>query len=203
MPSNQNYGPVPGSALPVLQAVTGIAETMVLSANPNALASVPTALQPSQGFSAGAPIVLTTTIPANSILAGKRFAFLTSFAIACAASMNVTVKLYGAKVALSTTPGSNTLLGSSGAIASGGAATLVGWAEFQGVYDAVSGILTGTVSFYIAGTLVATVATSNAITGVSETANPILNFGLSVTFSVAEASGNTIAIVEGGTGVTF
>jgi len=202
MPSTQNYGPT-NTALPVLQTVTGTAEAMVLSANPNALASVPTALQGSQALSAGAPTVLTTTIPANSALAGKRFGFLTAFAIAAAASENVTVKLYAAKVALSTTPGSNTLLGSSGAIASGGATTLVGWAEFQGVYDAVSGILTGTVSFYIGGTLVATVATSNAITGVSETANPILNFGLSVTFSVAEASGNTIAIVEGGTGVTF
>ena len=203
MPSNQNYGPVPGSALPVLQAVTGTAETMVLSANPNALASVPTGLQASQGFSAGAPIVLTTTIPANSILDGKLFEFLVSGAIACAAAMNATVKLYAAKVPLSTTPGSNTLLGSSGAIAYAGAATNPFWARFRGMFDSASGKLDGIVQFFVNHTLVGDVVVSNVITGVSDTANPVLNFGLSFTPSVANATGNTIAIPEGGIGVMF
>lgn len=197
MSSSQTYGPTPCTALPIALAVTGTAETLVTAANPLALASQPTSLQPS----ATAP--LSVAIPANSPLASHKFQVLASGTIQAAAAENVTVKLYGTKGSLAATVGGNTLLGSSGAVAVAGAGVLPFSAEFNGVYDGANGSLTGTVKFNVANTAVAEVEVSNAIAAINGSSDPVLSFGLSATFSVANATANVVNIPLDGFAVNF
>ena len=196
MPSERTF-----SLAPALRQATPLPRCRFLwrtwtTATPASSASSPTTLEPN------ATVPLALTIPANSLLSGKRFSALWSFTVVAASSENFTAKLYAAKVALSTTPGSNTLLGSSGTVATGGAGTNDGWAEFQGQYSAASGKLTGTVKFFFNNTVVAEVAVSNIITGIVGTTDPVLNFGISATFGTAGAT-NSVSIPEGGASINF
>ena len=139
MSSGQNYAPTPGTALPISQAVTTAAETLLL-ANSVAVASSPASLQPATGATP-----LQVAIPANSILVDKRFKVLLSGEIQCEGAENLTVKLYGiAGAQISPTIGNNTLLASSGAQAVAAAGTLPFLVEAELVYGQNSGKLVGT-----------------------------------------------------------
>lgn len=96
-------------------------------------------------------------------------------------SSTITLKLYSGT---SLTPGSNTLLSSSGAITQN-TATAPWKMIAEMVYDSVSGKLTGTVEWVVNNNLVAKAAISNVITGIADTANPVANFVLSATSSAA------------------
>lgn len=99
------------------------------------------------------------------------------------ASGNITLKVYSGN---STTIGSNVLLGSSGAIAQATSAAPF-WAHATLVYDSVSGKLDGKIEFFVNHTLVAAVAISNTVTGVSNLSNPVAVFTLTAQSSGATA----------------
>jgi hypothetical protein len=178
MSSTRLYGPtgVPGAAgllaintsgagaavLPAVQTVaSSTAETMIL--NPAILSTV-----------------LLASIPSNSPLDGKAFDLVASGLLNNGTSSTVNLKLYSGT---STTPGSNTALGASGAVSA-----FAGKSNWQIraklLYDTTSGKLTGTVLFSINNVLVAETAITNIITGIanSSTGAAVLNFSLSVTF---------------------
>jgi hypothetical protein len=112
--------------------------------------------------------------------------------ITTANSTNVTVKLYSGT---SLTVGSDTLLGSSGAIAQNTASAP--WALLANlIFDSVSGKLQGSIKFWVNNTMVAEVAVSNVVTGLKNTANPIANFLLSLTSSAAAGGSATLINVN-------
>lgn len=184
MPSTRLYGPsgapgtaglvaqnTPGAAaavLPALQTVLGTTETVIL--NP--------ALQ-------SATQALVLSIPPNSPLEQRQFEIQANGYLNQGVSTTVTIKLYSGT---STTVGSDTLLGSSGAITAFTGKT--SWLlKALCSYDSVSGKLQGTIKFIINNTLVAEAALSNVITGLTNAGPgagaPVANFVLSVTFGSA------------------
>lgn len=105
-------------------------------------------------------------------------------------STNVTLKLYQGT---SLTPGSDNLLGTSGAIAQNTASAP--WAiKAELLYDSVSGKLTGSIRFLLNNSFVAEVAVSTVVTGISNLKNPVANFLISATSSAA-AGGNPTTVV--------
>lgn len=140
--------------------------------------------------SAGNPLLVQ--VPSKSPLEGKPFHLEFSGYIKTGGTTNVTAKLYSGT---SNTPGSNTLLGSSGTVAQNTAtAPFRAYADL--IFDSVSGKLTGTVAFLINNTVVAAVAVSNVITGLNNaTGNPVASFGLSFTCSGGFAA-NEIVVDE-------
>lgn len=161
------------AALPASQTVTTTTETVITAST-----------QPSTQ-----PLVLS--IPPGGPLEQRPFDVLASGEIATGASSTVNLKLYSGT---STTVGSDTLLGASGAVAAFNGKT--NWyAKATLLYDSISGKLTGTIKFLINNTLVAEAAISNVITGISNAANPVANFVLSVTFGTANAA-NSITVQD-------
>lgn len=184
MAGNRLYGPVgaPGAAgalglntpggiaavLPVTQVVVVNTETLVM--NP----SVPT--QP-----------LLVTVPANSPLEGKPWILEPSGTIETGTSSTVTLKVYEGTAIVS-----GNLMGSSGAVSAfSGKTPYTITSKLQ--FDSTSGKLTGTIEFNVNNTIVAKVAISNVLTGISNENNPVLQFCMSVTFGTANA-GNTIIV---------
>jgi hypothetical protein len=104
------------------------------------------------------------------------FDLFASGIITTGTTTNVTIKLYSGA---SATIGSNTLLGSSGAVAQNGTTgarvTAAWFAQAKLIYDSVSGTLAGTISFYVNKTVVATVTLSNFPTGFLNVGNPSAN----------------------------
>lgn len=150
------------SILPVLQTLAGTAEVQIASGQ------LPTA-----------PISIA--IPPATALEQTVFDLWWSGYITTTASGNITLKVYEGN---STTIGSNTLLGSSGAIAQA-SETAPFWAHATLVYDSVSGKLDGKIEFFVNHTLVAAVAVSNTVTGVSNLGDPVAVFTLTATSSGA------------------
>jgi hypothetical protein len=174
VPLNTSGAMAPGP-LPSLMTIAGSTETVIV--NPQ----LPTT-------------ALILPVPPNSPLEQERFEIYASGYVVCAASSTVTIKLYSGT---STTVGSDTLLGSSGAL--GAVLAKYNWAmSAQVVFDSVSGKLQGTISFVANNVIVATVALSNVVTGVNNSnalGTAILNFVLSVTFGTANA-GNQFNVKE-------
>lgn len=189
-PSTRQFGPsgAPGTAgllaqnvagatagvLPATQIVTVNTETVIL--NP-ALASATQAL--------------VLSIPPGTAIEQQPFDVIASGYISTGASSTVTIKLYSGT---STTVGSDTLLGSSGAITAF-SGKCPWYAKATLIFDSVSGKLQGTIKFVVNNSLVAEVAVSNVVTGLSNTANPVASFVLSVTFGTANAA-NTISVKD-------
>jgi hypothetical protein len=106
---------------------------------------------------------------------------------------NVTVKVYSGT---SLTVGSDTLLGSSGAIAVN-TATCPWMLLAHLVYDSVSGKLQGSIKFWLNNTFVAEVAISNTLTGISNlTALAVASFVLSFTSSAAAGGSASLLNVQ-------
>lgn len=94
---------------------------------------------------------------------------------------NVTLKLYSGT---SLTLGSDSILGSSGAIAVN--STTCPWrCHGELIYDSVSGKLHGVVEWLLNNTLVVKTALSTVITGLKDLNSPVANFVLSGTSSAA------------------
>ena len=189
-PSTRQFGPsgAPGTAgllaqnvagatagvLPATQIVTVNTETVIL--NP-ALASSTQAL--------------VLSIPPGTIVEQQPFDVWASGYLSTGASSTVTIKLYNGT---STTVGSDTLLGSSGAITAF-SGKCPWYLKATLIFDSVSGKLQGTIKFMVNNSLVAEAAVSNVVTGLSNTANPVTSFVLSVTFGTANAN-NTISVKD-------
>ena len=183
MPTTRLYGPggAPGAAgllglntagatagvLPSLMTIATTTETVIL--NP-ALASSTQAL--------------VLSVPANGPLEQRPFEVQASGYVSTGASLTVTIKLYNGT---STTVGSDTLLGSSGAItAFSGKAPW--YLKASLIYDSVSGTMNGTIKFVVHNVAVAETAISTIVTGINNVNIPVLNFVLSVIFGTANAS---------------
>lgn len=167
LPINSAGAGLAAGALPASITVTGIVETMM----PNV--AIPTA-----------PLILS--VPPGSPLEAQRFEVYAAGKLNIGTSAAPTIKLYANSLGnpLSLTPGSNILLGSSGAItAFAGQADW--WISALLIFDSVNGVLMGTAKFFANNVLVAEVAISNKPTGVKNVNNPVISFGLSVTFSIA------------------
>ena len=120
-------------------------------------------------------------------------------ALPISASGNVTIKLYEGS---SETIGSNTLLGSSGAIAQA-SLTESFWVHARLIFDSVSGILAGDIEFYVNKTKVASVTLSNFPTGFLNQGNPSANPPtvavlptFTLTFTSSGAAGGTLTTVN-------
>lgn len=158
-------------ALPALQTLTTTAETIIV--NPQL---------PTQ------PLIVSVT-PYRTIEQTVFDLNASGYADLPTAADTLTLKLYEGT---SDTIGSNTLLGTSGAVTVGDA--IVPWyIKAELMFDSVSGKLIGEIGFNIGNTRVAAVALSNVVTGINndptsdQTGDPILNFILTATGSVANA----------------
>lgn len=178
MSSSANYKPTPGAALPaILLAPTQTTEQIV-----------PSAVQANVAVAGGTQlqnVALVCTVPANSILDGQEFDISISGNITTGGTTNVTGKLYSGS---SLTPGSNTALGTSGAIAQNSAGAPFLLKARNCVYDSISGKLTGIFEATINNTLATAAAFTNVIASLSATGDPILSFCFSFTFSAAFAT---------------
>lgn len=138
--------------LPLLFTVAATAETIVPSA-PNA--AVP----------------LSIAVPPDTQIEQIPFDLWASGYLKTTASGTLTLKLYEGS---SATIGSNTLLGSSGAVTQN-SATAAFWIHARLIFDSVSGTLAGDVEFYVNKTKVASVTLSNFPTGFLNQGNPSAN----------------------------
>lgn len=165
------------ASLPAKQVVTVTTETVIL--DPAVVSGT---------------IPLILSIPPGGPCEQEPFDVVASGYITTGVSSTVTLKLYDGT---STTVGSDTLLGSSGAITAFGPGT----ANFKILchleYDSVSGKLGGTIQFVVNNQLVAEAAISNVGSGINNVNNPVVSFVLSVTFGTANA-GNLINVKDFG-----
>lgn len=189
MPSTRLYGPtaspaVPGlvpmntsaagalGPLPANQVVGNAANTVIV--NP----VVPT-------------LPLQLQIPSLSPLEGQHFEIYASGMVNTGVSATVAISLYSGT---SLTPGQNTLLASSGVLTAFAGAQ--NWyMQASAIFDSVSGLLSGTAKFFVAGQFVAEVAFTAGLTGVNNRNSPVANFLLSVQFGTANAA-NRITVQE-------
>jgi hypothetical protein len=187
--SDRPYGPTSGAAsvanqtgnnvsaalagpLPALQAITAVAETLIL--NPENLA-----------------VALSIAIPPDKNLEQKVLDLFASGYIKTTAAGNVTLKLYAGTVIAG-----GSLLGTSGAIAQA-TTTSPYYVKGRLIYDSVSGTLVGSVQFYVNKTLVAEATLSNFPAGISNlTAAAVAQFCLSITSSGATAGTPTTINVQ-------
>jgi hypothetical protein len=160
--SVQGEGPGP---LPASQSLSTTAETLIVNPAQTSLA-------------------LSCAVPPNTNLEQIPFEFNWSGEITTKATGNLTLKVYSGTAIVS-----GNLLGSSGAIAgvtSGGSSPF--WAAAKLIYDSVSGKLDGKIEFFVNHVLVAAVAVSNTITGVSNTNDPVAQFCVTLTSSGADGT---------------
>lgn len=191
MASTRLYGPSiatpsPASPTPInVQAGTGIIPlpATLTTGTSTAEAMVPNPATPTKP--------LLVQVPSSSKVGKKPFTLEISGYIITGGTTNVTLKAYAGT---SITPGSNTLLGSSGAIAQNTASAPF-FVEAKLIYDSTTGKMGGKIEFLVNNTLVVAVAISNVLTGLSDTSNPIVSFGLSITNSAGFAT-NEIYVAE-------
>jgi len=129
-------------------------------------------------------IPLSVALPPNTQNEQSELVLEISGYIKTTSTTNVTAKVYSGT---SLTPGSNTKIGDSGAIAQN-SATAPFIIRLHLIYDSVSGKLHGWYKFLINNNLVAEAALSNVVTGLSNTANPVATFVVSFTSSGADGT---------------
>lgn len=193
MPSLRQYGPSiatpsPASGVPALnvQAATGIVPlpATLTTGTSTAETLIPNPATPTKP--------LLVQIPASSNLEQRVWEFEGSGYMISGGTTNVTLKTYAA-LGTATLSTSSTALGSSGAVAmptSGGKSPF--WIHGKAIYDSISGKLTGTIDYLINNTVVASAAFGAVLTGISDTANPVLSLGFSITFSAGFATNEII-----------
>jgi hypothetical protein len=150
-------------------------------------------LPASMTTSAGAGNLVTSTllIPGSGRLSGRYFQCNICASVVASASMNVTPILYSGS---SLTPGSNTIIATGTAVATGGALTFDVFFAYGGNGSTTSGFLQGYQeqegnNTYIAPTSVGV----TKLTGLNWTANdPVLTMCFGLTFSVAGANSATL-----------
>jgi hypothetical protein len=191
--SNRLYGPsgAPGTAGLLAQNTAG-ATSPVLPAIQVVTAAATDTVILNQALNSSTQ-ALVLSIPPNGPLEQEYFDVVASGGLETAQSSTATLKLWSGT---STTTANNKLLGSSGAItAFNGSCPWVLISSL--IFDSVSGKMQGKIQFVVNNVVVAAVAVSNVITGVSNTNNPVANFVLSVAFGTATAP-NTIVVKDFG-----
>lgn len=185
MSSAANYTPTPDASLPASLIGNVTTEQVVLSASPT--------IVPVSGGTSSVFLPLVVQIPPGSILEKQRWSGVASGYLTAAAALSATLKLYSGT---SATPGNNSLLATSGAVAiaaAGSSPFIIKIAD--AIYDSVSGKLAGVASFIVNGTFVAAAALSTTVTGINNNNSPVLSLCLSATFSVANAA-NLLYVAE-------
>jgi len=146
-----------------------------------------------------AAVPLQITIPPDTQIEQTVFDLYASGYIKTTATGTITIKLYEGT---SATIGSDTLLGSSGAI-NQNSATASWFAHAVLIFDSVSGVLAGKIEFYVNKTVVVAVTLSNFPSGFLNQGNPSANpptvanlptFLLS--FASSGATGTTLTTVN-------
>ena len=139
-----------------------------------------------------AAVPLTVVLPPNTQNEQTALDLVATGIVTTKNSTNITINVYEG---VSLTVGSDKLLGSSGTVAVN--SKTVAWkAKLELLYDSVSGVLVGTIEFYLAEAIVAKVTLSNFPTGISNTGNPVATFLLSFTSSAADGSHATTVNVQ-------
>lgn len=194
MGSNRLYGPGPAPGAPGLLAANtqgGIAAVLPATQTISGSTTETVILNPSLQSATQA---LVLSIPPNSIIEGKPFEVVASGLLNNGTSSTVTLKVYSGT---SLTPGSNTLLATSGAVTA--FAGKANWqARLRLIYDTASGKLNGTFFFTVNAVVVAEAALSNVISGIANSATglPIINFCLSVTFGTGGTQVITVKALD-------
>lgn len=190
MPSTRQYGPSiatpsPASGVPAInvQAQTGIIPlpatlTTGVSTSETLIPNPATPTKP-----------LLVQVPASSNLEQRIWEFECTGYIITGGTTNITLKVYAA-LGTATLSTSSTSLGSSGAVAQNSAKAPF-WAHAKLIFDSISGKLHGTIDYLINNTVVASAAVA-VLTGVSDTANPVLSLGMSLTCSAGFATNEII-----------
>lgn len=153
--------------LPAKQTISSTAETLLV--NP----LIPT-------------LTLVIGLPPQVGLEQRVFDLVASGYIKTATTTNITLNLY-----VGTAIVSGNLLKSSGTVAQN-SATAPFFIRARLIYDSVSGLLCGAVEFYINKTIVAQATLTNFPTGISDTADPVETFCLSITSSGATSGNPTV-----------
>ena len=161
------------AVLPALLTLTGTTETVV--PNPN-----------------NTTVPLVVILPPDTANEQSALDLVATGYCKTTNATNITIKVYSGT---SLTVGSDTLLGSSGALALN-TATCSWKAKLELLYDSVSGVLAGTIEFYFNKAIVAKVTLSNFVTGLSNTSNPVATFLISCTSSAASAGNPTTFNVQ-------
>lgn len=178
-------GPTQGP-LPVVQTIASTAETLIL------------------GYPIASAIALFVALGPDTALEQSVFDLWISGIIQTSNTTNITLKVYEGLVIAS-----GNLLGSSGAIAQNGTSLAVQltasfFIKAQMMYDSISGLLVGTIQFYVNKTNVAGVTLSNFVGGFLNAGNPNANpptnsnlpvFCFSLTSSAATALLPTVITV--------
>jgi hypothetical protein len=199
--SDRPYGPNSGAAsvanqIPLNQQAT---QTQTLAGVLPVLFTLATTAETIVPSAPNPAVPLVTQLEPNTEIEQTEFDFWASGIIETTASGNVTLKLYEGS---SETIGSNTLLGSSGAIAQA-SATASWWAHARLIFNSVNGVLSGDVEFYVNKIKVASVTLSNFPSGFLNQGDPSANpptvanlpsFTLTVTSS--GATGGTLTTVN-------
>lgn len=162
------------SLLAILQSIVGTAETQILS-GPTPQVPLSCAMHPSTQSEQ------------------VKFNFDASGYITTTSTTNITLSLYAG---VSTTIGSNTLLKASTATAQNGTAgsgavTAPWWIHADLIYDSVSGLLCGTVQFYINKVLIASATLTSFPTEINNANDPVEQFSATITSSGATPSAPT------------
>ncbi len=186
MSSNRSYGPTlpPGApAIAINTVATAIAPLPVTQ-----VAGVTTEQIIMNPGNTAQP--LTVLIPSGSVLEQRQFEIHASGIMKVGAAGNVTLKLYAGQ---SATIGNDVVIGSSGAVAStvNVPFLMVG----RGVYDSVTGKMSGFVKWLVNNAITAEAAFTSIITGInnaSPTGNAAASFMLTSTFSVANAASGIV-----------
>lgn len=190
MPTTRLYAPTNSPAVPGLIPLS----TSAAGGSPGALPAtqvIATATETVIVNPAQPTLPLQLQIPAGSPLDGQRFECYASGSINTGVSSTATIKLYSGT---SLTVGSDTILASSGALTA--FAGKANWfMSCMMIFDSYSGKLTGTAKFVANNVLVAEVAISTVLTGLTNRTNPVANFLLSATFGTASAT-SQITVTE-------
>lgn len=153
---------------------------------------LPTSMSTTLG--AGNLVAATLLVPGSGRLNGQYWWVNVMATFTAGASMNVTPILYSGS---SLTPGSNTIIATGTAVATGGVLTADLLFSFIGSGSTASGFLQGQQAQQCNNTLVNYTATGvTKLTGLNYTANdPVLTLCFGLTFSVANAS-NTAQLTQ-------
>lgn len=190
MSSNRSYGPTiapgvaPATLNTVLTAIAPLPVTQVASVTTEQVIMHP-------AYPATVP--LTVLIPPGSVLEQRQFEIHASGIMKVGAAGNVTIKLYAGQ---SLTLGNDVVIGSSGAVAStvNVPFLMIG----RGVYDSVSGKMSGVVKWLVNNVITAEAAFTSIITGINNApalGTAAASFLLTSTFSVANV-GSGIVLQE-------
>lgn len=137
------------------------------------------------------PTATVLRVPGSGKLNGIQFRIVISVTILASASMNVTPILYSGT---SLTPGSNTIIATGTAFATGGAGTFPMRFIFDCEGDTASGFLQGTQSQQANNTFVAPTASGvTKLTGLNfNTSDPVLSMVFGLTFATAGVNVGTL-----------